>query len=300
MTCTTISWPSCTSEVISGWGRDSGTTDSPAKAGRAGDTISDACRKAARSRPISTKAACMPGMTLCTRPLYRLPRTPRRELRSMCSSCSRPFSITATRVSRGVTLISSSSLGVISDRPQRNAEVPQQDRGFVQRQTHDPGIAAGDSRDESRSPTLHGVGTGFTERLSGGDVSGNLGFAQCRKTHLGTDQCGLLSSGGNQPDGGMHLMRAAGQLPQQGGGLGRVGWFAEHLAVDDHIGIGTEHDGLGMAAQLQQTGPGFFPGHALDVLFRMLAGLGLLVHRRIEDFETHAQLGQQFLSSRRL
>src|SRR5690625_830743 len=39
-----------------------------------------------------------------------LPTTPRLQPRSMCSSCSMPFSTTATRVSRGVTLIRISSL----------------------------------------------------------------------------------------------------------------------------------------------------------------------------------------------
>ena len=39
-----------------------------------------------------------------------LPTTPRRQPRSMCSSCSMPFSTTATRVSRGVTLTRISSV----------------------------------------------------------------------------------------------------------------------------------------------------------------------------------------------
>ena len=35
----------------------------------AGRMMSLACRNAARSRPISTNAACIPGITRCTRPL---------------------------------------------------------------------------------------------------------------------------------------------------------------------------------------------------------------------------------------
>ena len=56
------------------------------------------------------KAACMPGSTRDTRPLYRLPASPRRLARSTNSSCSTPFSSSAARVSRGLTLTTISEL----------------------------------------------------------------------------------------------------------------------------------------------------------------------------------------------
>ena len=45
------------------------TKTPPAPSGSEGRTMSEACKKAARSRPISTNTACMPGITRCTRPL---------------------------------------------------------------------------------------------------------------------------------------------------------------------------------------------------------------------------------------
>ena len=86
MTCTSTSWPSWTRLLMLSCGRGAGagagtgaSSTSPASAGtgsRAGSTgpslraqaMSLACRKAARSRPMSTNAACMPGSTRRTRP----------------------------------------------------------------------------------------------------------------------------------------------------------------------------------------------------------------------------------------
>ncbi len=74
-TCTTISCPSCTSSEIDGtgpWPLPLPSTGASV-GGNGGRTISEACRNAARSSPISTNTACMPGITRCTRPLYTLP-----------------------------------------------------------------------------------------------------------------------------------------------------------------------------------------------------------------------------------
>ena len=68
-TCTTTSWPSRTRSRMGGVTAGAVLSAlSPTSEGEA-RTMSEACRKAARSRPISTKAACMPGMTRLTLPL---------------------------------------------------------------------------------------------------------------------------------------------------------------------------------------------------------------------------------------
>ena len=80
-----------------------------------------------------------------------LPTTPRRQPRSMCSSCSMPFSTTATRVSRGVTLTrissDSSRAGLsVSDASDSldgaACRTCEQRRRLVQRQAHHAGVAA--------------------------------------------------------------------------------------------------------------------------------------------------------------
>ena len=48
---------------------DGAGASSPSPSCACGRRMSDACRNAARSSPISTNAACMPGITRCTRPL---------------------------------------------------------------------------------------------------------------------------------------------------------------------------------------------------------------------------------------
>ena len=63
------------------------------------------CKNAARSNPISMNADCMPGSTRATLPRYTLPTRPRSSVRSTCTSCTAPYSTTATRVSWGDQLI---------------------------------------------------------------------------------------------------------------------------------------------------------------------------------------------------
>ncbi len=82
-----------------------------------GAAMSAACRNAVRSSPTSMNAACMPGSTRCTRPLYRLLTMPRRLCRSTNSSVSTPFSMSAARFSRGATLI---RISVVTPSPSIN------------------------------------------------------------------------------------------------------------------------------------------------------------------------------------
>src|SRR6185312_8989516 len=123
-----------------------------------------------------------------------LPTSPRRPLRSTCTSCSMPFSTTPTRASRGVTLIRISSVMgtpagsqtlLISGRlctcrctkPDRSGPVgpgthlAQQAHGLEQRQAHHPGVAAGQVSDESGRASLDRIRAGLAERLAGGDVA---------------------------------------------------------------------------------------------------------------------------------
>jgi hypothetical protein len=98
----------------------------------------------------------------------------------------------------------------------------------------------------------------------------------------------------------MDLMRSARQAAQQGSCLIGIGRFAKNITIDNHIGVGAEHNGLRLPAQLEQAGACFFTGDTIHILLRAFPNLKLLVYRGINSFEADTQLGQQFLSSRRL
>src|SRR5207342_2318502 len=196
-TCTTISCPSCTSAEIEGVGCGGGggalsplPSTLPASCGSCGTRrMSEACRNAARSRPISTKAACMPGITRCTRPLYTLPTTPRRLARSMCSSCNMPFSTSATRVSRGVTFIRISSDTLA---PSDRGELPQQHPCLVHRQSHHTAVAALDAGDEGAGTALDAIGPGLAAPFAAGHVGGDIGIRKLAEIHRRLRQQVLL------------------------------------------------------------------------------------------------------------
>ena len=98
ITCTSSDWPSCRIFSI-------GRVSAPPWPFCRCSQMSAMCRNAARSRPISTNALCIPGSTRATRPRQMLPTRPRALARSMWSSCTTPCSSIATRVSCGVTLM---------------------------------------------------------------------------------------------------------------------------------------------------------------------------------------------------
>src|SRR4249919_1404972 len=131
----------------------------------------------------------------------------------MCSSCSMPFSTSATRVSRGVTLIR-----ISSDKSclpcgaclREQSEFAQQPGGLEHGQAHDCGMAAGKMGDETTGATLDAVGAGLAHGFAGGDVAGDGGIVEFGETHLRFAGGVFLAVGADQPDGGDHAMRAVG------------------------------------------------------------------------------------------
>ena len=121
-TCTKIAWPSkiCFSMASAGsamsWPASLLPSVGLARACLAAmlGNKSATCKNAARSKPMSMKADCMPGKTRETLPKYTLPTKPRSKVRSWCTSCTTPCSITATRVSCGDQLMRMSCPMVLS------------------------------------------------------------------------------------------------------------------------------------------------------------------------------------------
>src|SRR5436189_4880805 len=91
----------------------------------------------------------------------------------MCSSCSMPFSTSATRVSRGVTLIRISSDTLP---PSASGQAPEQRPGPVHRQAHHAGVAAFDAGYECAGAALDAVGAGLAAPLAARDVAGDVAF----------------------------------------------------------------------------------------------------------------------------
>src|SRR3954468_17048875 len=101
-----------------------------------------------------------------------LPTSPRPLERSTSSSCTTPALITATRVSRGVTLMRiSSAIGVSAAR--RLQPVEQLPR-LKKRQPHHAGVAAVKLGHEARRAALDGIGARLVVALPGRGVLRDL------------------------------------------------------------------------------------------------------------------------------
>src|SRR5262249_13697556 len=116
-----------------------------------------------------------------------LPTRPRAEARSTCTSCVTPCSITATRVSCGVTLMRISSVAAMATRDlgskHGNVEPLQELGVFRQRQSHDTGIAAFYPGNERRGAALNRIRARLVVRLAACDVEPDLGVRELAKPH---------------------------------------------------------------------------------------------------------------------
>src|SRR5512141_1294505 len=111
-----------------------------------------------------------------------LPTRPRLESRSMWISWTAPCSVTATRVSCGVTLMRICSFIVSGHVPPERA---QQVRRLVQRQPHHAGVASLDALDEGACAALDAVAARLVERLAGQHVRLDARVVQGRERHQG-------------------------------------------------------------------------------------------------------------------
>src|SRR3990167_3074327 len=218
---------------------------------------------------------------------------PRFCVRSTCTSCSTPFSTSATRDSIGVILIRISSLMALSlarrsgkpgyaylqhspatrnlltvnrqRLPARNGKFFEQLGGFAEGQAHYRRITALQLADEHRRQPLNRVTASLVLGLAAGPVGGDFLGAQRAKTHLAADH----------PHG--HPRRA-------GQGHGR---------------IGTEYHGIQWLTQRSQAGLRFRPGQTLYIGDWRLIWQWIFINGDDLAKKGHANLRQQFTSTRR-
>src|SRR4051812_12941954 len=111
-----------------------------------------------------------------------LPTRPRSSVRSRWSSCTAPFSTTATRVSWGAQLMRMSCMGalVVAAPSEPDARLSQQLGRFVQGQSHDTGVTAVDAAYPAGHRALDRVRAGLAEWLAARDVGVDPGRRQRR------------------------------------------------------------------------------------------------------------------------
>ena len=97
-------------------------------------------------------------------------------------------------------------------------------------------------------------------------------------------------------------MRATGQTPQHAACIVRIRRLAEHIVIQYHFGIGAEYPRARrlMLFALRQPGESFIARDPADVIFRRLVRLAPFHHLNIEHGKMHADLGEQFATTRRL
>src|SRR3990167_9747397 len=166
-----------------------------------------------------------------------LPTRPRLAVRSTNSSCTTPFSTTATRVSIGVTLISisslmnASSLVRSSTLPDRNAGLPQQLRGFKQWQAHHAGVAACNRLDEHSAEALDAVGAGLVGGLAGVPVGAGFRCIDWAEGDGGAGTGDLSPGRIRNSHASQHFVGAAGHFQQHADRIVTARGFGQYAAI---------------------------------------------------------------------
>lgn len=145
-------------------------------------------------------------------------------------------------------------------------------------------------------PLLNTVGAGLIEGTVTGDIEADLVVGQGTEGDVGSvDERGLGAVGKGDGNAGEHLMGVSAQEADHRFGLGLVGRFAEHAAVDPDDGVGRDEH----VARLQ-TG---FVGICFRARYinRYIASLQRsrigFVGINVDNRELHAQSGEEFFSS---
>jgi hypothetical protein len=109
-----------------------------------------------------------------------------------------------------------------------------------ERQTHDPGVAAFEPRDEGGGEALDGVGPGLAEGFAYVAVL----FAFPLFDHPEGDAVAIYPRvfvrTNDHGDRGVDLMRPSGQHPEHGDGVITIARLAQDAAIDHDLGIRTE------------------------------------------------------------
>ena len=120
-----------------------------------------------------------------------------------------------------------------------------------------------DARHPATGATLDGVGAGFVERLTGGDIVVDLLIGERDKA----DKCNF---GGTLPlpppgetEAGDDLVGLPREEAEHAGGVGCVLRFAEDLFVDDNYRVRAENEGVRRDGVSSGDGLGLFTGETV-------------------------------------
>ena len=139
---------------------------------------------------------------------------------------------------------------------------------------------------------LRGVGTGLVQRADAGVVGAELRRGALVKMDARPlDESTLTASRRvDQPDPGADLVGPAGQPLRHGEGGGEIGRFAENLALENHLRVHAEHEGVGM---FPRHGAGLGAGVAQDDFPRREMERRTFLHVRRHDGKGVAVLAQK-------
>lgn len=129
----------------------------------------------------------------------------------------------------------------------------------AQRKSHHAGETTTEILNGMKFRVLDGVGTGFIERITAGDVRANLLVGVSAHRHIGDAQVGEEKSVARSQQGkpGVDLMRPPAQASQHGEGFRVIAGFAEDVASVHHGRISRKDDSIRIHPACNRAGFGF-------------------------------------------
>ncbi len=163
-------------------------------------------------------------------------------------------------------------------------------------EAHDVEEVAFDAGDPAGGVALDAVGSGFVERVAGGEVVGQVGVGDGGEEDAGGLDVGEAGGGSDDGDAGVDLMDAVGEGAEHALCVCEVCGFIEDFLFTDDSGVGTQDGCFGVEGMDRLR---FFEGKALHVGGGRLVGMTRLVDVGGENVEAQACLGEKIAAARR-
>ena len=159
-------------------------------------------------------------------------------------------------------------------------------------------MAAVDFVDECSTDALDAVATRFVEAFARVGISGDFAGGEGAEGDAGGADGERFAVGEQERVASMDSMGPAGEERQEAGGFVAVAWFSEDGVIEDHGGVGGDHERGGVGGDAGGCRSGFRLGETEHHVVRTFVAVGGFIDVGDDDRERRRQTTEQLRTAR--